>query len=137
MDQLKKHMIIAHNGHKNTSWMFCGDCEYATRVEEELVNHVKHHQLFKILGDEKEEMLQEDDQEVKFKPTNILTSTTGLGNYDPIPMNCGDCAFTTHYENELFEHLKAHLRKDANIQVANKEERQKKREEIESSVEAR
>jgi hypothetical protein len=31
-DQLKKHMILAHNGHKNTSWMFCGDCEYATRV---------------------------------------------------------------------------------------------------------
>ena len=46
-DQLKKHMIIAHNGHKNTTWMFCGDCEYATRVEEELVNHVKHHQLFR------------------------------------------------------------------------------------------
>ncbi len=31
-EQLKKHMILAHNGHKNTSWMFCGDCEYATRV---------------------------------------------------------------------------------------------------------
>merc|ERR1711954_246431 len=38
-DQLKKHMLIAHNGHKNTTWMFCGDCEYATKVEEELVNH--------------------------------------------------------------------------------------------------
>ena len=25
-------MILVHNGHKNTSWMFCGDCEYATRV---------------------------------------------------------------------------------------------------------
>ena len=46
-DQLKKHMIITHNGHKHTTWMFCGDCEYATRVEEELVNHVKHHQLFR------------------------------------------------------------------------------------------
>ena len=54
-DQLKKHMIVVHNGHKSTSWMFCGDCEYATRVEEELVNHVKHHQLFKILGVDKEE----------------------------------------------------------------------------------
>ena len=46
-----------------------------------------------------------------------------MGNYDPVPMNCGDCAFTTHYENELFEHLKAHLRKDANITVDNKEQR--------------
>ena len=33
-EQLKKHMILAHNGHKNTSWMFCGDCEYATRVRQ-------------------------------------------------------------------------------------------------------
>ena len=32
-DQLKKHMLIAHNGHKSTTWMFCGDCEYATRVK--------------------------------------------------------------------------------------------------------
>ena len=40
-EQLKKHMIMAHKGNKATSWMFCGECEYATRVEEELVNHVK------------------------------------------------------------------------------------------------
>ena len=40
---------------------------------------------------------------------------TGKGNYDPNPMNCGDCDFETHYENELFEHLKMHLRKEANI----------------------
>ena len=40
---------------------------------------------------------------------------TGLGNYDPNPMSCGDCDFETHYENELFEHLKMHLRKEANI----------------------
>ena len=45
----------------------------------------------------------------------MVKSTTGLGNYDPNPMNCGDCDFETHYENELFEHLKMHLRKDANI----------------------
>jgi len=137
-DQLKKHMIVVHNGHKSTSWMFCGDCEYATRVEEELVNHVKHHQLFKILGVDKEE--QEDnmvDEEEEVKAVIAKATKSGLGNYDPVPMNCGDCAFTTHYENELFEHLKAHLRKDANIQVANKEERQKKRDEITSSVEAR
>merc|ERR1712235_182417 len=30
-EQLKKHMIMAHKGNKNTSWMFCGECEYATR----------------------------------------------------------------------------------------------------------
>ena len=28
-EQLKKHMIMAHKGNKNTSWMFCGECEYA------------------------------------------------------------------------------------------------------------
>jgi len=137
-DALKKHMIVAHNGNKNTSWMFCGDCEYATRVEEELVNHVKHHQLFKILGvDKEEEDTNMVDEEEEVKAVIAKATKSGLGNYDPVPMNCGDCAFTTHYENELFEHLKAHLRKDANIQVANKEERQKKREEITSSVEAR
>ena len=153
-DQLKKHMIVVHNGHKSTSWMFCGDCEYATRVEEELVNHVKHHQLFKILGVDKEEETDNMvDEEEEVKAVIAKATKSGLGNYDPIPMNCGDCPFTTHYENELFEHLKAHLRKDANIQVrlcfsftlislspmqvANKEERQKKREEITSSVEAR
>ena len=35
--------------------MFCGECEYATRVEEELVNHVKMHQLFSVLKDEMRE----------------------------------------------------------------------------------
>ena len=30
-------------------------------------------------------------------------------------MSCGDCDFETHYENELFEHIKMHLRKEANI----------------------
>ena len=103
-DQLKKHMISAHNGHKNTTWMFCGDCEYATRVEEELVNHVKHH-FFSILGDDKDDDVPIDDDEDDETPV----SKTGLGNYDPNPMNCGDCPFETHYENELFEHLKMHM----------------------------
>ena len=39
-EQLKKHMILAHNGHKNTTWMFCGDCEYATRVRKPRLNRV-------------------------------------------------------------------------------------------------
>jgi len=130
-DQLKKHMIISHNGHKNTTWMFCGDCEYATRVEEELVNHVKHHQLFRyILGDDKDDDVPIDDDEPP-------VSQTGLGNYDPNPMNCGDCPFETHYENELFEHLKMHLRKDANISVDTVEESKIKKEQIEHSVEQR
>jgi len=132
-DQLKKHMIIAHNGHKNTTWMFCGDCEYATRVEEELVNHVKHHQLFSILGDDKDDDVPLDDDEDDESPV----TKTGLGNYDPNPMNCGDCPFETHYENELFEHLKMHLRKDANITVDTQEESKIKKEQIEHSVETR
>ena len=60
-----------------------------------------------------------------------------MGNYDPNPMNCGDCPFETHYENELFEHLKMHLRKDANIAVDSKEESKIKKEQIEHSVEQR
>ena len=46
-EQLKKHMIVSHKGNKATAWMFCGECEYATKVEEELVNHVKMHQVFR------------------------------------------------------------------------------------------
>merc|ERR1711954_257072 len=38
-EQLSKHMTITHKGHKNTARMFCGDCEYATRVEEEMIGH--------------------------------------------------------------------------------------------------
>ena len=38
-----------------------------------------------------------------------LASKTGRGSYYPNPMNCGDCSFETHYENELFEHLKMHM----------------------------
>ena len=60
-----------------------------------------------------------------------------MGNYDETPMNCGDCAFETHYENELFEHLKMHLRKDANITIDTESEEKVKKEEIEHSVEQR
>lgn len=132
-DQLKKHMIVVHNGHKNTSWMFCGDCEYATRVEEELVNHVKHHQLFKILGDDEDEVVFNSKAPKKEKGA----SKTGLGNYSAAPMDCGDCSFQTHYEDELFEHLKAHLRKDANVKEDTTDEIEVKKVEIEASVEQR
>jgi len=134
-DQLKKHMIVVHNGHKHTTWMFCGDCDYATRVEEELVNHVKHHQLFKILGDD------EDNDEImcdtKKDNKNNAKSKSGLGNYSSFPMDCGDCSFSTHYEDQLFEHLKAHLRKDCNVSEENEAEIEVKKEEIEASVEQR
>ena len=115
-EQLKKHMIVSHKGNKATAWMFCGECEYATRVEEELVNHVKMHQVFRLLKDDMAEREEDDeDEEEEEEVVVAVKSTTGLGNYDPNPMNCGDCDFETHYENELFEHLKMHLRKDANI----------------------
>ena len=115
-EQLKKHMIVSHKGNKATAWMFCGECEYATRVEEELVNHVKMHQVFRLLKDDMNEREDEDEDEEEEEVEEVMVkSTTGLGNYDPNPMNCGDCDFETHYENELFEHLKMHLRKDANI----------------------
>ena len=130
-EQLKKHMIVSHKGNKATAWMFCGECEYATKVEEELVNHVKMHQVFRselfgksapgvimsilrLLKDDMEEREEEEDEDEEEEEIPIKSST-GLGNYDPNPMNCGDCEFETHYENELFEHLKMHLRKDANI----------------------
>ena len=122
-DQLKKHMITGCpvKG-MGTSWMFCGECEYATRVEEELVNHVKMHQLFSILKDDMEDKEEESDEEDEIDEEAIIRAATGgkglpgtMGNYDPNPMSCGDCDFETHYENELFDHLKMHLRKDANI----------------------
>ena len=126
-EQLKKHMIMAHKGNKATSWMFCGECEYATRVEEELVNHVKMHQMFSIL---KDDMIREDNDDAESEDDEIdeeaiiraATGGTGLGNYDPNPMSCGDCDFETHYENELFEHLKMHLRKEANLPDDTEEE---------------
>ena len=44
-----------------------------------------------------------------------IPGSGGKGQYDPTPMSCGDCDFETHYENELFDHLKMHLRKEANL----------------------
>jgi len=146
-EQLKKHMIMAHKGNKNTSWMFCGECEYATRVEEELVNHVKMHQLFAILKDDMQgnsDEEQEDDEEDEMEA--IIRAATGgkgipgsggKGQYDPNPMSCGDCDFETHYENELFDHLKMHLRKEANLPDDDETEEKAKREIIDASVEQR
>ena len=37
------------------------------------------------------------------------TKRVKKGNYDPNPMNCGDCPFETHHENELIEHVKTHM----------------------------
>merc|ERR1711954_499559 len=54
IEQLKKHMTIAHKGHKNTAWMFCGDCEYATRVEEEIIGHFLKKEAEKTKEREKE-----------------------------------------------------------------------------------
>ena len=67
----------------------------------------------RLLKDDMEDKEEEEDEEEEEEL--LIKSATGLGNYDPTPMNCGDCEFETHYENELFEHLKMHLRKDANI----------------------
>ena len=143
--------------------MFCGECEYATRVEEELVNHVKMHQLFSVLKDEMREgnlatdiaikqSIQIDstepfvrkadvynfeghegaddsDEEEEDDTEAIIRAATGgkglppaTSNFSDTPMNCGDCDFETHYENELFEHLKMHLRKDANLPAETEEE---------------
>ena len=94
-------------------------------MEEELVNHVKMHQLFAILKDDMQgnsDEEQEDDEEDEMEA--IIRAATGgkgipgsggKGQYDPNPMSCGDCDFETHYENELFDHLKMHLRKEANL----------------------
>ena len=91
MDQLKKHTIIAHNGHKNTTWMLCGDWEYATRVEKETEKAKRETREVETWGQTQSEEDDEDDE--------TPVSKTGLGNYYPNPMNCGDCSFETHYEN--------------------------------------
>ena len=76
------------------------------------------HQLLSILKDNMEDKEDDDEEDDEIDEEAIIraaTGGTGLGNYDPNPMSCGDCDFETHYENELFEHLKMHLRKEANI----------------------
>ena len=73
------------------------------------------HEIININMEVKEDD-DEEDYEIDEKAIiRAATGGTGLGNYDPNPMSCGDCDFETHYENELFEHLKMHLRKEANI----------------------
>jgi len=137
-EQLKKHIVSCPKAKKGTSWMFCGECDYATRVEEELVNHVKMHQLFSILKDDMEDKDEDDEEDEEIDEEAIIraaTGGTGLGNYDPNPMSCGDCDFETHYENELFEHLKMHLRKEANIPDDTETEVNAKKQIIDASVE--
>ena len=69
-----------------------------------------------------------DEEEEDDTEAIIRAATGGKGlppatsNYSDIAMNCGDCDFETHYENELFEHLKMHLRKDANLPAETEEE---------------
>jgi hypothetical protein len=36
-------------------------------------------------------------------------------DFSPIPMSCGDCDFETHYESELFLHLKVHIGKEDEV----------------------
>jgi hypothetical protein len=36
-------------------------------------------------------------------------------DYSPTPMSCGDCDFETHYESELFAHLKVHIGKQDEV----------------------
>jgi hypothetical protein len=110
-DQLKKHMILVHNGHKNTSWMFCGDCEYATRVEDELINHVKVHQIFNIL---KEDFIKAE-----------IPEKQGDDDYSETPIECGDCSFTTHHENMMFTHVKEHMGKLDKYGPVNEQEKKK------------
>ena len=51
----------------------------------------------------------EKTQEVMEKERFDEEARHDRGNYYPKPMNCGDCYFETHYENELFEHVKMHI----------------------------
>ena len=73
------------------------------------------HEIININMEVKEDDDEEDYEIDEEAIIRAATGGTGLGNYDPNPMNCGDCDFETHYENEQFEHLKMHLRKEANI----------------------
>ena len=52
IDQLEKRTTNVQNGHKNKTWTLYGDWEYATTVEEELVNHVG---FFSILRDDEDD----------------------------------------------------------------------------------
>jgi hypothetical protein len=39
----------------------------------------------------------------------------GEDDYSPNMMSCGDCDFETHYESELFLHLKIHMGKEDEV----------------------
>jgi len=112
-EALKKHMILAHNGHRNTAWMFCGDCEYATMSEDELINHVKIHQIFNILKEDFGPELARNQA----KKDNAAYSESLL--------ECGDCSYTTHYENQMFDHVKVHMAKTDQFGPVNEQERKK------------
>jgi len=112
-EALKKHMILAHNGHRNTAWMFCGDCEYATMSEDELINHVKIHQIFNIL---KEDFAPEIARNQSKKDN---------ASYSESLLECGDCSYTTHYENQMYDHVKVHMAKTDQFGPVNEQERKK------------
>jgi len=112
-EALKKHMILMHNGHRNTAWMFCGDCEYATMSEDELINHVKIHQIFNILRED----FGPEQARNQAKKDNL--------DYSDTLLECGDCSYTTHYENQMFQHVKVHMAKTDQFGPVNEQERKK------------
>ena len=89
--------------------------------------HKLHILTHYIAGQERAEDSDEDEDDDETEAI-IRAATGGKGlppvanKYEATPMNCGDCNFKTHYENELFEHLKMHLRKDANLPDETEEE---------------
>ena len=73
-------------------------------------------------ADDSDEEEEDDTEAIIRAATGGKGLPSATSNYSDTPMNCGDCDFETHYENELFEHLKMHLRKDANLPAETEEE---------------
>ena len=54
---------------------------------------------------------------LSFSPGNLSKNLGGEDDYSTNLMSCGDCDFETHYESELFTHLKVHMGKEDEVRL--------------------
>ena len=75
-------------------------------------------------GTEKAQKVMEKERSDEEGCRKKETEREKRGNYYPNPINCGDCSFETHYEKELFEHVKMHIdqseKRTTNVQNGHK-----------------
>ena len=61
--------------------------------------------------------------ELQYGFTNSLSTYSCLiaiveeDGYSAAPIECGDCPFTTHYESQMFSHVKVHMGKEDKVNI--------------------